>query len=138
MIRAEAHSDDFRHAVKFDATPWFEQAEADDIVALAESGWGGDEAAHPIAQFFDGKTGYDGVADMFGYVGRGVGFECNVHQSDAYAWLSQNRPHILREVAAALDEDQDSLLMAGSYGPHWDEDTSWKGDYNVAAAAPQP
>lgn len=136
MIRAEVHSDDFEHAVKFDATPWFEQADADDILQLAECGWGGDYPADEVAQFLDGKAGYDGVTSLF--TNKNGGFECHVHDADAFAWLASNRPDVFNKVANALDEEPANLLRANSSGPHWDNDTSWKGDYDAALVAPQP
>jgi len=136
MIRAEAHSDDFKHTAKFDATPWFEQVTVEEIIELAECGWGGDQPADQVAQFFDGETGYEGVTSMF--ENKDGGFECHVHEADVFAWLASNRPSVLGAVAEALGENPDDLRRPNSSAPHWDEDTSWKGDYNAAPAAPQP
>jgi len=41
MIRAEAHSDDYKATAKFEATPWFAQASEESILQLARQEWGG-------------------------------------------------------------------------------------------------
>ena len=106
MIRAEAHSDDHARKALFDATKWFEQASEDDIKELAKCEWGGDYPADRVAEFMEQ---YDTaqwekattVADVFDYLSavnndyrEMIGFECEVDNIDALAWLKTHRPQI--------------------------------------------
>ena len=138
MVRAEAHSDDMIAAAKFDATAWFDQASDDQVVDLADAGWGGDYQADEVASFFENSPGFDRLTDMYGHLFRAnrdrearVGFECHVHSGDAFAWLEGNRPALaarLRELGFEPDNSD----------PHWDSDSSWPADYDVARTSPSP
>jgi hypothetical protein len=125
-IGAETHSDDHQHEVDFDAESWFEQASDDEIIDLAKTGWGGDVDADEVALFFEGK--HDGVTAMFAYLATRpkmslsrdtVGYECNVTESDALAWVVANRPKILPRLATVLGYgDADELKASiGSANP---------------------
>ena len=113
MISASAHPDDQVIDVEFDATPWFEQADVDEILELAEEGWGCGPAADEVALYM---ADHDAdLAKMFGYIDlrrrtETCGFECYVDEDEAREWLAANRP------ALALPEphpDQEPGEMNG-------------------------
>jgi len=140
-IRAEVHTDDFAYTAKFDATPFFAQADAASIVALAKCEWGGDYPADDVARFFEDRPGYDDVTEVFADSSRRQsGFECHVHDADALLWLKENRPDVLESVCAALDETAETILPVRVGTPYWDRDSSWTGDYqsDETGSAPSP
>jgi len=98
MIRAEVHSDDYAATAKFDATPWFEKATAEEIEQLAKCDYGGDYAADAVAEW--SARLFDEVAEVFRYdeLAR-VGFECHVNHDDAEAWIAANRPHLAETIS---------------------------------------
>jgi hypothetical protein len=101
MIKAECHSDDRCVEIGFDATPGFENASDDKILALAEFGWGGDYAADDVAIYMADQS--DGVKTMFNYLDlRGrietIGFECHVNEDNARKWISENRPLLTKSL----------------------------------------
>ena len=88
MISAEIHSDDFRFKVDFDATPWFEQATSEQIIALIKCDWRGDYAADDVATFFEDVNSK--IANLLDYCRRGegdFGFEVSVNGEEALNWL---------------------------------------------------
>ncbi len=112
MIQAEAHSDDHVIEVKFDATPYFEQADDEALLQLAECGWGGDYPGDYVAQHMAEKV--PDVAKLFEYLTAIAdvpskkdvcGFECHVDATDAMAWIAGNRPNLHAEILA--DQEQD-------------------------------
>lgn len=121
MIDAECHSDDRRAEASFDAAEWFAQASDDAILKLAGIGWRGGYEADAVAEFFDGKTGFDGVGAMFSYLsgrprmpnGDQVGFECSVDEASAMAWLAANRSDLHARVA----EETGYVPVAGGMAP---------------------
>jgi hypothetical protein len=142
-ISAEVHSDDQVTTAKFDAAPWFQQASAKDIAALARCGWRGDDAADAVAQYFQGKNSeVDGV---FYYVGsiQGIrlkrdccGFECSVHEKDAMTWLLVHRQDIALALLTGAEAD-----VAEWAALHYkvdintlyeDEKASWRDRYKIA------
>lgn len=95
MIRARAYPDDHAAVVHFDATRWFEQADMQAIVELAECGWGGDVAADMVA--LESSDWEEKLREMFNYVHAtrdfkkaDFGFECHVDEDDARKWLEAN------------------------------------------------
>ncbi len=100
-VPAEAHTDCQRVTVEFDAAKYLKEAEAGEILKLAECGWRGDYpadavaewmAAHDyrIAQFFalkDAHARHDRSSDP-------VGFECSVDEAAAMVYLQQHRPDL--------------------------------------------
>lgn len=138
MIRAECHSDDMIVAVKFDATDWFSQAGKQEILDLVACGYGGDVPADDIAIHMESRHPF--VKAVFGYINaaqllrRDIGFEVHVHEDDAASWLRANRPDILSDMVAA------GHYVANTSGnevtPHWDQDSSWVGDYAIQPEAP--
>jgi hypothetical protein len=105
MIKAECHSDDRCVEVKFDATPWFNQASDKAILDLFECGWRGDYPADDVAIFMADCS--DAVAEMFQYINlRGtietIGFECSVDQEQAMTWLMTNRPNLYKLILPML------------------------------------
>lgn len=101
VIDAETHSDDREFEIRFDAAPWFEQASDEEIIALAEIDWRGDEAADVIALFMEDRD--ERIADMFQYLRstsvrnrrNPPGFEVSIHVKLAVRWIAKNRPHLL-------------------------------------------
>ena len=98
VIRAEVHSDDITFQASFDALPWFEQATDDEIMALVNIDWGGDYAADDVAKFCADLD--PEVAKVFDYVERksGLGFECNVDDGMAMAWLQSHRAKLYKKI----------------------------------------
>lgn len=96
MIRAKTYSDDHAVEVNFDATPWFDQALPQDILDLADCGWGGDYPADHVAEYFEADI--SAIEKMFDYVRatqstrNAQGFECYIDEDDAKAWLDLYRP----------------------------------------------
>jgi hypothetical protein len=138
MIRAEAHSDDYKATAKFDATPWFAQASDDSILQLARQEWGGDYAADAVAHHLGEEEGYEQLAAMFAYLdgrpqkpnGETVGFEVHIHRGDAVRWLIENRREVFAAVAKIekLDAGQERhLASTAPQDPDWESDSSWKG-----------
>lgn len=149
MIRAETHSDDMKVAVRFDATPWFEQASDDEIVALFKCELGGDYPADHVAQFFEGRSGYELVTHMFDYIHtvnrssrETIGFECHVDEPNAAAWVLGNKPGLvpaLLELGRYDDRTDLEIEAARTNTPYWDRDSSWVDHpYQVPATAPVP
>ena len=89
MIKAEVHSDDRNRHADFDATPWFESATEEDIIDLADSGWGSDYKADEIARWCSEQPGVEVVLDYAAESAK-MGFDCNVNEHDARQWLDQN------------------------------------------------
>jgi len=95
MIRANVHTDDRHYDVNFDATAWFEQASDQEIVELADCGWGEDYPADAVAEFMADQN--QEIERLFEYVSHGkdpIGFECSVNERDARAWLKEHRPQM--------------------------------------------
>ncbi len=94
-IKAECHSDDRVRETVFDATPYFTQARAETIIALADCDWGGDYPADLVAQFMAEHD--EEVSKVFQYLELvsnkkdAPGFECHINESDALDWLKENR-----------------------------------------------
>ena len=98
-IRAECHSDDHNIEISFDAKDWFDKAEGDAILKLADCEWGGDYDADAVAEHFEDST----TKRLFEYLHLihadpskkdACGFECHVDRDDALRWLKKNRPKI--------------------------------------------
>jgi hypothetical protein len=97
MIRARVWSDCHQYEADFDATPWFEQASPEALMALAGCDFGMDYPADEVAYFMAEKD--DRVADLFGFLarvqiqpfsGEPNGFECQVDIDDARAWIREH------------------------------------------------
>jgi hypothetical protein len=97
MITATCHSDDFIFDFEMDVTPWFKQADFNEIYKLMACGWGGDYPADEVAIFMAGIN--EECADMFKYLERIAnikgkkdesGFECYVDKEEALRWLEKN------------------------------------------------
>lgn len=101
-ITAETHDDEYFYTVSsFDCTPWFEQAEDEEITDLAECGWGGDYPSDVVAEFFNENEDYPDITEMFRY--KQTGFECHVSDAEALAWLAVHRPHLVKQCGADTD-----------------------------------
>jgi hypothetical protein len=64
-VPAECHTETTRSA--FDAERWFSQASDEEIVDLANCGWGGNYAADRVAEFIAGF--HEQVSRVFIYLG---------------------------------------------------------------------
>jgi DNA-directed RNA polymerase subunit RPC12/RpoP len=97
-ISAECRSDDLVVEVEFNAAQWFEQANGEQIVALARCGWGDDYPADVVAQYMAEHSG--GVRRLFQYLDiiadgpTDTGFECRVNNEEAMAYLAEHRPEL--------------------------------------------
>jgi hypothetical protein len=107
MIRAECHTADNALAITFDATPWFEEADAPSIVSVARKDWSGIW----IAEALESRPGYEELHRLIGYATTHLRdesledpswptFDCVVNGPDAVAWLRRNRA----DVAAAVED----------------------------------
>lgn len=105
MIRAECRTADDR-VVEFDATPWFEQADAETIVLLARRGW----RSPWVADALESQAGYGKLHSLLQYARELAereseedpswsSFECLVTDADALAWLAQHRPDVAKRIA---------------------------------------
>ena len=103
VIEAEVHSDDHVIEVSFDAEAWFTSATDEEIIELAETGWGGDYAADDVAQSLE-EFNLE-IEQLFDYVfirnhGGGntrrdaIGFEVHIKEEDAIEWLKNNRASV--------------------------------------------
>jgi hypothetical protein len=104
VIEAEAHSDDYNVQISFDATAWFEEADDESIIDLAECGWGGDYPADEVAQYFEETFTkrlftYLSFSPTMPWSGDTVGFECNVQAEQALVWIASRRPHLLAQLS---------------------------------------
>lgn len=113
-VKAEVQDDAALTCVEFDAGPWFEQAADADIEQLREIGWRGDYPADEVALFFE-ETNQD-VANLM-YFCQGsqgthtpIGFECEVEEDSAMAWLKRNRTQLWARFLC--DENEVSLVEA--------------------------
>lgn len=81
MIQAEAHSDDFRVEVRFDAEPHLRE-HPELLAALADCEWGGDYPADDLLRF--ARDANAEVERLLTYCETGdVGFECHVLDVEA-------------------------------------------------------
>lgn len=99
LVKAEAHSDDRRVEVNFDASAWFAQASDNDIRKLANVGWGGDYDADAVADYFSSSATSELYEYLYSkFVPKDVGFECNVDEISAMTWLAVHRPALAKEL----------------------------------------
>lgn len=104
-IKAEIHSDDRVFEVPFNASAWFEEADAHQIRELAENRWGESEVADCIGRMFEDQNPQ--VKELFSYLHRvagtskACGFTVTVDQETARAWLMMHRP----ELGSTMDDD---------------------------------
>lgn len=104
VIKAEVHSDDRRFEIEFDAEPWFVQANDDDVLDLADCGWGGGYPSDYVALHLEDEN--HEIGDLMTYCratqGRrdSVGFECHVDEESALVWLAASRPELFDRVKA--------------------------------------
>jgi hypothetical protein len=105
MIQAETtvDQDNYGPVVKFDATPWFEQATADQIEQLAAEEFFAGDTSDEVAEFCADRDAT--LQGFFGYVrfrqehGSGAGgYSCRVSEADAMEWLAENRPALFRSL----------------------------------------
>lgn len=106
-VPAEVHSDDRIIEVEFDASEWLAQASEQEIMDLAECGWGGEEAADVVAEYFQKKN--PDIDKLFDYLHlvkdkkNAPGFECHVDEDEAIYWLVNKRPAIGLKLASVPD-----------------------------------
>ncbi len=99
-ISAEVHTDDHTIKIYFDATQWFKQASKAEIAALIECGFGGDTPADEVA--ITSAKWFNEIDSVFNHVNPLKdmgGFECNVDEDDARAWLKNERSMLKKLLA---------------------------------------
>jgi hypothetical protein len=118
MISAQAETDDFAITLEFDATPFFERASDELLVALAECGWEDDYPADEVAHFMR-RLGDEKFIKFFTYLDiknefRGdddtTGFEVKINRGEAVDWLTTFRPGVLAQINKQVNEDLDEKL----------------------------
>lgn len=96
-VPAYIRTDDLVHEGHFDASPWFDQATADEIEALRAIGWRGDYAADDVGWFMQDLD--DDVDEVLTAVDEhSLGFEVIVDPDAAEAWVAAARSPILDQV----------------------------------------
>lgn len=121
-VSAEAHSDDRRKEVDFDAAPWFARASDEEIIALAECDWGGDYPADAVAENLSDRRVNEDLVELFAYLNGAnehlsmyedtIGFECNVEEAYALQYCRAFRYSLF--VKLMLIGMFDSLELEGS------------------------
>jgi hypothetical protein len=112
MIRAECRTLDNMRMVEFDATAWFERADAETIALLAKRDW----VAPWVADALENQPRFADVHELLQYARDRLqresledpnwpAFECRVSDTDALAWLDQNRPEIAKSIRRRGRED---------------------------------
>jgi hypothetical protein len=105
MIHATCHTADNLRCIEFDATTWFNEADAPSIIDLAQRGW----VSTAIAESLERRRGYERLHDLVEYAAQRLQpesledptwetFECVVDGPDAVAWLEKNRPEIVARI----------------------------------------
>lgn len=105
MIQAACHTADEAMRVEFDATPWFEAADARTILLLARKNW----SAPWVADALEARPGYEALHELIRYARERLEmetredpswatFECRVDGAGATAWLDRHRSDIAAEV----------------------------------------
>lgn len=113
-VSAKVHDDAYVNEVEFDAAPWFAQASDDEIIELHDIQWRNDEPADRVALFFEDST--QEIADIMTFcratarTASPIGFECEVDDEAAMAWLKQHRPGLW--AIFLCDEADVGLLQA--------------------------
>ncbi len=93
IIPAEAHSDDRKVEVKFDAVHWFRRASIRAVVALAGCNWRGDYPADHVAEWEANRN--PEMKRLFDYLeivnkdSTVCGFECSIDEKAAVEWLEK-------------------------------------------------
>jgi hypothetical protein len=101
-VPAESHSDDRVVEVSFDAAPWFKRATDEEIIKLANCGFGGDYPADEVSMGLAGQI--PELSELHNYIGRvqkagrDCGFECHVDRDAALAWIKAHRPALLDKI----------------------------------------
>jgi hypothetical protein len=108
MIHAECHSADNMRTLKFDATPWFENADADSIVHIVHQNW----SSQAVADALSTRPGYEQLRELIQYARDRLRresyedaswptFACRVDATEALAWLEAKRPEVAARVRDA-------------------------------------
>lgn len=99
VVRAEAHSDDYRHELAFDASMYLADAGDATIFALAKSGWGNcHEADELVTHHWPGYPDALGRLEDYVHSVDEVGFEVAVSRDDAMAFLAGTRSPLWEEI----------------------------------------
>lgn len=120
-IPAEVHTDCRTEEAKFDALAWFQQAEDEDILQLADCDWGGDYPADEVAEYFQDRRKSPEVQQVFDTLhtlrksGKDIGFECHVEEEPALTWLKENRPWLHSMITNAGNENEDVTAYVCTY-----------------------
>lgn len=94
-IKANVHSDDWRHDVDFNAIDWFRHATDQEILDLARCDWQYDLPADRVAKHFEDT--HPSISALMEHCRKtkGCGFECSVDPEEAFSWVTLHRPHLL-------------------------------------------
>lgn len=96
-ISAKAHSDDWKAKADFNAHLWFDQASDEEVIDLAENGWGGDYSADVVALFMEERSLV--IESLFEYIQISkMGYEVEINPDEAAAWLEKHRPHLYADL----------------------------------------
>lgn len=108
-IKATIYSDGFnaegnRGSLDFDAAEWFQQADLEELIALAAQACCRSYEADNVAEFFADKTPemrlfFDNLHS--GHYGQPAGFEVYIDEEDAKNWIECNRPGCYRQIWSA-------------------------------------
>jgi len=133
IIPAEAHTDDYKVKVEFDAIYWFQGASAYDIARLAACGWRGDYPADNVAELCANHD--PEVQRVFDYLKivnhpeTTCGFECAVNAEAALAWLQmrdRRKPPINRDAKLTYRHTlTDNAEQDGTAEIVFEADSSW-------------
>jgi hypothetical protein len=105
MIHATCHTADNVVCLEFDATPWFNEADAPSIVNLAKHEW----SSAAVADSLERRQGYERLHDLIEYAAKRLQpdsledlswntFECIVDGPEAMAWLENTRPDVVARI----------------------------------------
>jgi hypothetical protein len=124
MIRAYANLPAYDD-VRFDASPWFEEASPSAIIALVREEWTG-KPAREMTNFLGKIDGYSRLEDLLNYKrkhrndisGHKLELEIHVDPADALAWLSGNRS----EIRATIEHEYgDEAMKCARDSVYWAE-----------------
>ena len=98
-IPAEISSEDYKCSADFDAAEWFEQADDDHIVELADCYFRGEYPAGIVAIYF--RYMDPAVDEVLDFCAENrLSFEVEINQKAALKWIEANKPELCSSLAA--------------------------------------
>jgi len=114
-VHAECHSDDRVYSAEFNAVRWFEQADDNEVLELAEDDWGDSYAADRVGMFMADIV--PDVQKMFDYLEhynqaqtKHIGWVCTVNKDHALKWLKAHRPQLHQRMLDIKESEDGSPL----------------------------